>query len=95
MPRYSPHMAQILLLLSERRAAWFYGYDLSKTLQLKSGTLYPLLIRLESEGWLESCWDDSTPKRHMYRLTEQGSTLAQAWLEKHPQRVQALKGALA
>ncbi len=35
---------------------WRYGYDLSKETGLKSGTLYPLLIRLSDQGLLEAEW---------------------------------------
>ncbi|GEM45783.1 hypothetical protein DC3_14180 [Deinococcus cellulosilyticus NBRC 106333 = KACC 11606] len=79
-------------MLTPQPERWFHGYEMAQTLSMKSGTLYPLLIRLEGEGWLESRWDDSTPRRHLYRLSDQGKMLAAGWLERHPQRVQMLKG---
>jgi PadR family transcriptional regulator PadR len=55
---------------------WRYGYDLSREIGLKSGTLYPLLMRLNKRGWLETRWADAEspgrPPRHMYRLTPDG-----------------------
>ena len=43
---------------------------------VKSGTLYPLLMRLEAQGLLEARWVDSPqsgrPPRHVYRLTGAG-----------------------
>lgn len=59
-----------------------YGYDLANTLRresggvfdVKEGTLYPLLYRMEDEGWLVGAWkipDRGRPRRY-YRITEQG-----------------------
>ncbi|HKW19593.1 MAG TPA: PadR family transcriptional regulator [Terriglobales bacterium] len=60
--------------------SWQYGYDLSKQTGLKSGTLYPLLIRLCDQGLLESEWQEpkrvGKPPRHAYRLTPNGIALA-------------------
>jgi PadR family transcriptional regulator, regulatory protein PadR len=55
---------------------WRYGYDLSRETTLKSGTLYPILMRLNKRGWLETRWTEpespGRPPRHMYRLTSDG-----------------------
>jgi DNA-binding PadR family transcriptional regulator len=64
---------------------WRYGYDLSKETALKSGTLYPLLIRLEARGLLETRWEQAEagrPPRHMYRLTPNGADAARALLRE-------------
>lgn len=62
-------------LLAEPRE-WRYGYDLSRETTLKSGTLYPILMRLNKRGWLETKWTapdaPGRPPRHMYRLTSDG-----------------------
>ena len=83
MPRarnISPHTRAVLSALSDQPQAWRYGYDLSKEVGLKSGTLYPLLIRLSDQGLLESEWRASSqpgrPPRHAYRLTAPGLALA-------------------
>ncbi|MGW4529247.1 PadR family transcriptional regulator [Amycolatopsis sp. NPDC004378] len=59
---------------------WHYGYDLSRSTGLKSGTLYPILIRLAERGWLETRWAEpertGRPARHLYRLTADGMTAA-------------------
>lgn len=56
---------------------WRHGYDLSRETGLKSGTLYPILMRLERQDWLEAVWEDEPapgkPRRHLYRLTAFGS----------------------
>src|SRR4051812_45431088 len=66
------------LLASPRR--WQHGYDLSKETGLKSGTLYPILIRLSDQRLLETEWRDSDlagrPQRHVYRLTPRGAAFA-------------------
>ena len=55
-------------------------YDLSKETELSSGTLYPILVRLEERGFLESKWESAPepgrPPRHLYRLTAKGGAHA-------------------
>ena len=61
-------------------AAPRYGYDLMKTARLPSGTLYPLLARLERENLVASAWE--TPQhegqrpRKYYQLTAEGIRVA-------------------
>ncbi len=65
----------------ERPAEWRYGYELSRGTGLKSGTLYPILMRLEKYSLLEAQWvttDAGTPPRHTYRLTPNGLELARS-----------------
>lgn len=70
-----------LSVLLQDRQSWRYGYDLTRETGLKSGTLYPLLIRLHDQGYLEAEWRESPqagrPPRHVYRLTLSGIALAQ------------------
>jgi PadR family transcriptional regulator PadR len=83
MPRKSNNSRQtraLLAALLERTQTWRHGYDLSKETGLKSGTLYPLLMRLSEQGLLESRWQEpersGLPPRHVYRLTATGLALA-------------------
>jgi PadR family transcriptional regulator, regulatory protein PadR len=65
----------------ERPSAWHYGYELSRETGLKSGTLYPILMRLAKFSLLETKWvttEDGVPPRHTYRLTPKGAELARA-----------------
>lgn len=66
----------ILAALLDARGAWRHGYELVRLANVKSGTLYPLLIRLEVQGYLEAEWQQSPeggrPPRHAYRLTAIG-----------------------
>jgi PadR family transcriptional regulator, regulatory protein PadR len=70
----------VLIAFLERPQSWRYGYDLTKDTGLKSGTLYPLLMRLHDQGLLDAEWHPSQqpgrPARHAYRLTRAGVALA-------------------
>jgi len=77
--RNRPPSRQAIALLStlaSRPAEWCYGLELSAATGLKSGTLYPILIRLAERGLLESRWQPSEhpgrPPRHAYRITATG-----------------------
>ena len=76
-PNSSPQTRTLIEALLTRPDAWHYGYELSKQAGLKPGTLYPTLMRLEAQGWLETCWAEpeagGRPPRHLYRLTPAGA----------------------
>jgi DNA-binding PadR family transcriptional regulator len=63
---------------------WRHGYELSQNTNLRSGTLYPLLIRLNQQGLLEARWEQpelpGRPPRHAYRLTAKGIAYAKTSL---------------
>jgi DNA-binding PadR family transcriptional regulator len=70
----SPQTRNLVAALLTRPDEWRHGYDLSKETGLKSGTLYPQLMRLEAQGWLETRWEEPSapgrPSRHLYRLAQ-------------------------
>jgi PadR family transcriptional regulator len=75
IPRMSPQTVQVLEQFARRASAWHYGYELSRETGLKSGTLYPILMRLAKYGLLETKWiniEKGVPPRHTYRLTPKG-----------------------
>ena len=76
----SPIARHVLAILRDARDDWSYGYDLCRKADVKSGTLYPLLIRLEVQGYLEAKWQppaqQGRPPRHAYRLTSAGILFA-------------------
>ncbi|MGH3152124.1 MAG: PadR family transcriptional regulator [Streptosporangiaceae bacterium] len=78
MQRNRPPSAQaisVLRALAADPARWRYGYDLATEVHLKSGSLYPMLVRLADRGLLETSWKQgqgSRPRRHLYRLTVAG-----------------------
>ena len=81
-PNISSQTLAVFSALLAQPQAWRYGYDLSKETGLKSGTLYPLLIRLHDQGLLEAEWRPAAqvgrPPRHAYRLTQAGLSAAHA-----------------
>lgn len=76
----SEHARKVLSALLDARKDWSHGYELRRLTGVKSGTLYPLLIRLEAKGYLEAKWrqpeQGGRPPRHVYRLTASGLVLA-------------------
>lgn len=74
--RLSPQALTLLSVLANRPSDWLYGLELANLSGLKSGTLYPILIRLADRTFLESRWlepsEPGRPARHAYRITGAG-----------------------
>lgn len=85
-PRFSPATQLVLEHFVAASQRWFYGYTLLTALDLPSGTLYPVLIRLADAGWLETRWEvpdeNGRPPRHLYRLAGGAAPEARAVLRK-------------
>jgi PadR family transcriptional regulator PadR len=87
--RVTGPLLKLLNAFLEAPSAEFYGLELARTTGLKSGTLYPLLDRLEREGWVRSRWektepsDQGRPRRRFYALTGTGRHEAQQVLIEH------------
>lgn len=72
----------VLQLLNERD---MYGYELVKemdkrsdhNLQMKEGTLYPALHKMEKQAYIEYYWvhQEKGPARKYYRITEEGKEI--------------------
>jgi PadR family transcriptional regulator, regulatory protein PadR len=75
--RPSPQTVSVLLALAEEPSRWSYGYDLCRSLGLKAGTVYPILIRLAERGDVHTKWEQDVPSgrppRHLYRLSPRGA----------------------
>jgi PadR family transcriptional regulator, regulatory protein PadR len=75
-------LERVLRVLSADPSAQHYGYDLMKAAKLPSGTLYPMLARLQQDGLVESEWEGQRedaggrPARRYYRLTAEGLRVA-------------------
>lgn len=101
MPRLShtsDQAAQIFLALLQQPDRWWHGYALMKETELKSGSLYPLLIRLSDEGLLEARWqtpDDRGRPRREFRLTKAGETLASERIARFHARQAKQRGGAA
>jgi DNA-binding PadR family transcriptional regulator len=76
----SAQTLSLLGVLLRQPRSWCHGYDICAATRIKSGTLYPILMRLSDRGLLEHKWQESQesgrPPRHMYRLTARGATYA-------------------
>lgn len=79
--RLSSQTLTVLECLLAAPSRWAYGYDISRTTGLKSGTLYPILMRLAEHKLLEASWETiepGRPPRHLYRLTLDGLAFARS-----------------
>src|SRR4051794_34991579 len=98
-PRMTLSTQRVLQALLEDPAQELYGMQIGETAGLATGTVHPILARLERLGWLESRWEDIDPRtegrpaRRYYRLTGAGvdqgrEALARAY---RPSRLKALQ----
>lgn len=68
---------QVLRLFLDQ-GGYHSGAEVSKTLGIGSGRLYPLLLRFETNGWMKSYWEEvdpsavGRPRRRLYQLTALG-----------------------
>jgi PadR family transcriptional regulator, regulatory protein PadR len=94
--RMTAPLERVLSAFLADPAAPRYGYDLMTAARLPSGTLYPLLARLEHQKLVASAWE--TPQqegqrpRKYYKLTGEGIRIARlefAQASSRRQRVQA------
>lgn len=73
-------------LLKSREGIW--GLALAKNVDMPTGTVYPILGRLEDLGWVESFWDSdhirNGPRRKYYVLNESAIPAAQVLLKEEP-----------
>jgi PadR family transcriptional regulator, regulatory protein PadR len=79
---FSAQTLSVLAALCAEPQEWRHGYGIARDTGLKSGTLYPILIRLADRGLVEARWEDGQPagrpRRHLYRLTPEGLASAGA-----------------
>jgi PadR family transcriptional regulator, regulatory protein PadR len=100
MPRREEFSAQtlsVLAVLCAEPQAWRHGYRIAKDTGLKSGSLYPILIRLADRGLVEARWEEEQPagrpRRHLYRLTADGLASATTALAQARAASRALENA--
>jgi PadR family transcriptional regulator PadR len=81
---FSNQTLAVLADLYATPAQWRHGYGIARDTGLKSGTLYPVLLRLAERSLVEARWEDEQPagrpRRHLYRLTPEGLATAAAAL---------------
>lgn len=79
-------VAQVLTVLLDDPRVARYGLELMRATGQPSGTLYPILARLQEAGWLRADWEDidpaveGRPARRYYRLTAEGTAAARVEL---------------
>lgn len=94
--RVTHHTKLVLSVLLDAPAKETYGFELSRASGLPSGTIYPILRRLEDEGWLASRWEDisqeqeSRRRRRYYRLTGDGARSARKAIAEQEQGLRLL-----
>ncbi|MGI5215039.1 PadR family transcriptional regulator [Plantactinospora sp. CA-290183] len=81
-PRMTLPTQAVLRTLVQHPSHEFYGLELCAAAGLASGTIHPILARLENLGWLTSRWEDldpheaGRPRRRYYSLTSDGAVQA-------------------
>lgn len=93
-------VARVVRIFLDDPGTAMYGFDLMQRTRFPSGTIYPILARLERAGWItgeqeaaEEASRQGRPARRMYRLTGDGAVAAHlalaelnAQLQPHPPR---------
>lgn len=98
--RITTTLVQVLEVFLDDPAAERYGLDVMRVTGMPSGTVYPILIRLQGIGWLQAHWEDidpvqaGRPARRWYRLTPDGVQSARAELAAYRQRRAPRRGAV-
>src|SRR4051794_5920846 len=83
-PRITGPVLKVLDALMSSSRAKLSGSEIARVTGLASGTLYPILFRLERAGWLSSHWEEEDPqvlrrpRRRLYWVTALGACNAEA-----------------
>jgi PadR family transcriptional regulator PadR len=83
-PRLTMPVLKVLMAVAECDGGEISGAQISLSSKLRSGTLYPILMRLERAGWLDSKWEAGEPeqlgrpRRRFYRFTALGAKEARS-----------------
>jgi PadR family transcriptional regulator, regulatory protein PadR len=78
-------------VLQALASGFHYGFDIMDATGLPSGTVYPILRRLDGEGLLESTWEKHAaaqkavrPPRRYYAITSAGQRMLAAATARYP-----------
>lgn len=89
-----PTLDVLAALLSSKSKVW--GLEVVRQTGLKTGTVYPILARLETFGWIRSSWEvdqkHKGPRRRLWELTQEGEVRATELIAARFQHGQSLKG---
>jgi PadR family transcriptional regulator len=92
-PRMSMQTLRVLKVLLDEPLAEHFGLEISRKAGLPTGSIYPILARLEQAGWLDSSWEDIDPvvagrrRRRYYQLSGDGVEQARQALRQAQQSI--------
>jgi DNA-binding PadR family transcriptional regulator len=72
----------VLQAMLDAPAEAHYGLEIAGAVSFPTGTVYPILARLEQAGWVSSAWEnvspaaEGRPRRRLYTLTGSGARAA-------------------
>jgi DNA-binding MarR family transcriptional regulator len=87
-PRLTHATVSVLRAMLENPGGKLYGLEVCAMAGLPTGTVHPILARLEGAGWLESAWEqidpkaEGRPRRRYYQLSEDGAMRARAAVDR-------------
>jgi PadR family transcriptional regulator PadR len=87
-PRLTAATVAVLRALLAEPSREMYGLEVCAAAGLPTGTVHPILARLEKMEWLTSEWEEvdtraeGRPRRRYYRLSERGAMRAQAAVDR-------------
>lgn len=90
----------VLRVLLVHPVAENFGLQIAKRCNLPTGSVYPILARLEAAGWITSEWEDidesveGRRKRREYHLTRDGGARARAALVEAQQTLDSGRATL-
>jgi PadR family transcriptional regulator PadR len=79
---------KVLGVLLGNPSAGYYGLEISKLSALPTGSIYPILTRLETAGWITSSWEEINEsaegrrRRRYYQLSPQGAQRAETAMQR-------------
>jgi PadR family transcriptional regulator PadR len=80
LQRVTAPTVDVLSILLESGGAAVFGLEIMKRSGRPSGTIYPILERLERQGWIASEWEEHTDtqlrRRRVYTFTPEGAEAA-------------------
>ena len=87
-PRMTLQTLKVLKVLLSDPLGEHYGLEMAQQAGLKSGTIYPILVRLEEYKWVTSDWEEIDPvvegrrRRRYYKLSPDGAERARHHLHE-------------